>query len=107
MCGPAVFFLVFTLYSENSPADLDKVYIRFCVIIMEASLGIPAIAGFSWLACAPMCGAQPRWSCDHSQRADTVDLISARVDVTFTSPHAPCVVHMRETQYLLAKTGRI
>jgi hypothetical protein len=101
--------IIFRYYSASAkyPVGLDKVYIRFCVIIMEASLRVPAIARPSWLAGAPIVGAQPRWSCDYSQRADTVDLISAWVDVNITSPHVPGVVHMRDTQYLLAKTGRI
>jgi len=44
-------------HSARYPLGLDKVYIHFCVIIMEASLRIQAIAGSSWLAGASFTGA--------------------------------------------------
>jgi hypothetical protein len=71
---------------------------------MEASLRFPADR-ISGRTDASVNGCGPRRSCDHSQRADTVDLISARVDVQH-EPACMQSIHMRNNQELLAKTGR-
>jgi hypothetical protein len=72
---------------------------------MEASLKSPAIRIIRYGGRSRNKGCGPRRSCDHSQRADTVDLISAQADVYRYGLREKLSVHMRGRQDLLAKTG--